>query len=146
MGVLIALYGLVFLIFSFIGQIIPTVGIVILMWFGLRNTRIGGAGPMLVYQSLTQLGAVVVSVTIVPLLWGWLIHGILKITGGTGASMRRTMHAVFYSSAARAPAAVPCLDSVGAVWWLVSCVLMVQEGHRCHGFRATAAGARAALL
>lgn len=72
------------------------------------------------------------------LLWAGLAHLFLRVTGGAAAGFRRTMHAVGYSAAAGVFTAIPCCGpNVGWIAWLVSGILMLMEGQKVGGVRAT---------
>lgn len=75
-------------------------------------------------------------------LWILLTHGLLRISGSCAHGIGRTAQAMLYSSASIAPVAVPCLGvyCLGYfiwVWWMVSAILMVMEGQKTTGLRAT---------
>jgi hypothetical protein len=70
-------------------------------------------------------------------LWGLVTHGVLFLTGRTVGGLKRTFHAICYSSGANVVTAIPCMGICwGWVWWAISAVLMVKEGQRVHGGRA----------
>ena len=74
------------------------------------------------------------------LLWGLLAHGLLRLTGETAGGLRRTLHAIYYSAGANVVSGVPCIGYYfGWIWWVVSAILMVKEGQRVGGGRATLA-------
>jgi len=74
------------------------------------------------------------------LLWGLVAHGILKIGIGRTETIRRTFQALCYGAGAYVTAVTPCLGGyVGPVWWIVGAILMVREGHKVSGLRATIA-------
>lgn len=66
-------------------------------------------------------------------------HGIMAITGPT-FGLKRTLHAMAYSSGANVATAAPCIGGyVGWIWWLVSAVIMVKEAHAARWWRAVLA-------
>lgn len=103
-----------------------------------------GAGPppvtmVLIICSMMAIAMGVgwVATLIGAAIWGLATHGLLRMTGGTEHSLRRTYQAICYSSGAFTATAVPCIGQyLGWVWWLVSAVLMVREAHQVRGGRA----------
>lgn len=93
----------------------------------------------------TSVGSVVggtAGMIILATLWALLTHGLLRISGGAERGVGRSMQAMYYSSGANLLLAVPCLGPYcgGAfvwVWWMVSAILMIMEGQRVRGLRAT---------
>ncbi|MCH8344325.1 MAG: hypothetical protein IH983_10085 [Planctomycetes bacterium] len=74
------------------------------------------------------------------LAWAGIAHGILRVTGGTAHTFRRTCHAICYSAPAGVVLAVPCCNILfGLVWWIASAAIMVKEAHKVHGARAALA-------
>ena len=74
------------------------------------------------------------------LAWGLLAHALLRLTGETRAGAARTFQALCFSSGANIVSATPCIGMYfGWIWWLVSAVLMVREGQRVSGARASLA-------
>ena len=76
-------------------------------------------------------------------VWGLMIHGMLILLCRQRGGLGRTFQAVCYSSGTCVVAAVPCLAHmlapVVAVWWPISAILMIKEGHQISGGRAAAA-------
>lgn len=78
-------------------------------------------------------------------VWGLIAHAILLVTGGTQHSIGRTYQALCYGSGANVLMAVPCFgfhlgfSGISSIWWIVSAILMLKEGQRVHGGRATLA-------
>ncbi len=73
-------------------------------------------------------------------IWGLVTHGILHLTGGCARGMARTFDALCYSSGANVLTVIPCVGPyIGWIWWVVSAVLMVKEGQRVSGGRASLA-------
>jgi hypothetical protein len=75
-------------------------------------------------------------------LWALLTHGLLKISGSTQGGLGRTMLAFFYSSGVNIIMIVPCIGPYCGgyfiwIWWMVSAILMVMEGQKVSGLRAT---------
>jgi hypothetical protein len=98
-----------------------------------------GLGRMVVGSSAILLAAMIVTVVVMPLLWGWLTHGLLVVVGGASAPMRRTFEALCYSVGPNIISCVPqdCARLAGFVWWMVAAILMLKEAHKCSGGRAT---------
>ncbi len=69
-------------------------------------------------------------------VWALVTHGLLRMTGPCGP-FRRTMQAICYSSGTLIISVIPCLGNAASIWWVVSAVLMVKDGHRIGGGRAT---------
>ncbi len=127
-------------IFLLVGQIIPSIVILSIVGFVGRSS-LGGAmlGRMVLQQGIVQQLVFLGSFAVLPLLWVWLTHGLLVLTGGVAVPMRRTAQAIFYSAGANALFAVPacgCVHMAGYGWWLVSATLMTKSAHGCHGGRA----------
>ncbi len=77
-------------------------------------------------------------------VWGLVVHGILRITGGCAHSIGRTYQALCYSAGTLAPLGIPCVGPycgtyIVWIWWVVSAILMITEGQRVNGCRATLA-------
>lgn len=77
-------------------------------------------------------------------LWCLAAHGLLRMTGGCAAPLRRTFQAICFSGGPMLFSAVPCLGiycamSISPIWWCVSAILMLREGQRVHGGRAALA-------
>jgi len=79
-----------------------------------------------------------IGVVIALVIWGLVAHGLLRLTGKTSGGIGRTYQAICYSSGANAVTAIPILGTYfGWIWWIISAVLMVKEGQKVHGGRAT---------
>ena len=76
---------------------------------------------------------------------GWILaltavaHGLLRITGRCEHGIGRTFQTMCYSSGANVVSAAPCVGMFGAVWWVVSAVVMLREGQKVSGGRAALA-------
>ena len=67
-------------------------------------------------------------------------HGILRLTGGCAFGIRRTFQVMCYSAGANVLSATPCMGQYfGWIWWSVSAILMLKDGQKVHGGRATLA-------
>lgn len=85
----------------------------------------------------------VVAMIVGAFIWGAIAHGLLLLTGPTSAGIGRTMQCILYSSGTNIANAVPCLGFyigwISAIWWAVSATLMLKEGQKVSGGRATLA-------
>ncbi len=72
-------------------------------------------------------------------LWGLVCHAVLRAGGRPAGGLGRTFQALCYSSGANAITVVPCIGDLSFVWWITSAVIMVREGQRVSGRRATIA-------
>lgn len=134
--------------FAFITQVlvsvvglVPTFG----LSFGLGlavATGVGGpgAGPGMVMVGLWLAAVVLGAIAFYMLwlvLWALAAHAMLRISGPTAGTLRRTFHALCYSSGANIISAIPwCGMYVGWLWWAISGVVMIKHSQRVHGFRA----------
>lgn len=100
----------------------------------------GSAGRLLVVFLLTTVIGSALSVLLYlvgALLWSWVGHLFLRLTGPTRGGGERTRQAVLYSSGANVLTAVPCLGwYFGWIAWVVSATLMVRRSQRVSGLRA----------
>jgi len=81
---------------------------------------------------------IVVALNVFIAISGLVAHGLLRLTGLTAGPLGRTYQAICYSSGANVCSAIPCFGIyIGWLWWLISAILMVKEGQRVHGGRAT---------
>ena len=90
---------------------------------------------------LLVASGVVLTALVIASVWAAAVHGILFLTGETTYPIRRTYHAMLFSSGPVAIAAVPCvgpylLYPASLVWWSVSAILMVMVGQKVSGVRA----------
>jgi hypothetical protein len=132
------------LLFSSVG-VLPLVLFPIILISSMRG---GGGGPGAAGVGYVFGGfflAAWLGVMALIAIWGLVTHGILRMTGGTEYTIGRTYQALCYSSGANVLMAVPCFgfhltfSGLSSIWWMVSAVLMVKEGQRVHGGRATLA-------
>ena len=73
-------------------------------------------------------------------LWTGATHLILRLIARPAAGLGRTFQAICYASGANIISAIPCLGVYfGWIWWVVSAVLMVKEGQKVSGARASLA-------
>ncbi len=113
--------------------------------FAVRSVM-GGAGlgwATVPVYALAILAGVVVCSMLVVLLWTFVTHGVLRVTGRVEHGYRRTCQALLYSAGANVFTAVPCFGLlVGSTWWAVSAILMLRRAQGVSGTRAAfAAGA-----
>jgi len=96
------------------------------LWF-----TIGGIGTI-VFGSL--------AVGLYLFVWAGIAHVMLRMTGKTAQTFRRTCHAICYSAPAGVVLAVPCCNMLfGLVWWIASAAIMIKETQKVHGARAALA-------
>ncbi len=137
-------------LFAFVTLLLTTfVGMVMGAGFMLALSAIPaftGAGPtplglfrMMIVQQLTTTGLTIVGTLLFMALWGLVTHVMLRLTGGAAHGLSRTMQAILYGYGAHAVSVVPCVGASAGIWWLVSSILMVKEGQKVHGGRATLA-------
>ncbi len=110
----------------------------------LAIPMIGGGGAGGFIGLLTTAVVIFGALAVFVLLWVASAHGLLKLTGGSSHGIGRTFEAVLYSSGTNAMVAIPCLgpfvlSTVSWFWWPISAILMLKEGQRVHGGRATLA-------
>ncbi len=127
-------------LFIFTGWAIP----IALLGLMLGLFRSGGAVTVLPMSGLVVFLSVEVCLIVLLAVWGLVTHGVLRLTGGSSGSIGRTYQALWYSSGAAALLAVPIAGIypcgfIPLIWWVVSAILMVAEGHRVHGGRAALA-------
>ena len=125
-------------IFLTFGAYIPLLVYGAAVSFGPGQSGFGG-----LWFSIGGIGTIVfgsLAVGLYLLTWAGIAHGILRITGKTAHTFRRTCHAICYSAPAGVVLAVPCCNILfGLVWWIASAAIMVKETHNVHGARAALA-------
>lgn len=124
------------LIFSLMGML----PIMVFQFFMIRSMLRGGAFSLF---SGCGLAIPIVILFLMIAVWGLVTHAVLRLTGPTAGGADRTFQAMCYSSGANVFMAVPCLGMylsvIGSIWWAISAILMIREGQRVHGLRASAA-------
>jgi hypothetical protein len=119
--------------------------------FGLMmaNLRGGGGGPAggaipisLVFMAIGLGGFLAAIVGL--LIFGAIVHAVLRIGGATRGGIGRTIAAVGFGIGPSILAAVPllgtyCLGTVGGLWAIVSTILVVSGAQAVSGLRATVA-------
>ncbi len=99
----------------------------------------GGPGPVVGGLSLIMVALALVPSVLV-IVWAAVTHLVLRLTGGTRYGFGRTCAAVCYSGGTNVLLLVPfCGTYFHWIWWLVSAAVMLREGQRVHGLRATLA-------
>jgi hypothetical protein len=78
------------------------------------------------------------------LIFGAIVHGVLRIGGPTRGGIGRTIAAVGFGTGPTILTAVPllglyCLGTVGSLWAIVSTILVVSGAQAVSGLRATLA-------
>ena len=121
------------------GIVLPVIVILALFSMNTRGNMAPAGIPLtFIFPSLT----LVVSTITLTVLWCLVIHAPLKLSGGCAHPIGRTFSCVFFSSGTLAAQLIPCLGPycfgyIVVIWWLVSAILMVMEGQRVSGLRAT---------
>lgn len=122
---------------AFCGLGLPflVIGLTILM-----NGNRQGTEMIIVSGVCMLIGSI--GILVLALVWTLLTHFLLSISGGVPHDMRRTAQAILYASSGNLLLAVPCIGAYCGiyfiwVWWMVSAILMVMEGQRVKGLRAT---------
>ncbi len=133
------LFGLITAaMFLLIGFYIPVLVYGAAVSFGMGQSGMGGMWFSIGGVTTLLVGIVVVGVYL--LLWAAIAHGVLKMTGNTAHTFRRTCHAIFYSAPAGVFLLIPlCNILFGLVWWIASAAIMIKESQRVHGARAAIA-------
>ncbi|MCZ6492859.1 MAG: YIP1 family protein, partial [Planctomycetota bacterium] len=133
------LFGLVTaVIFLTFGAYIPLLVYGAAVSFGPGQSGFGGLWFSIGGIATIVFGSLAVGLYI--LTWAGIAHGILRVTGKTAHTFRRTCHAICYSAPAGVVLAVPCCNILfGLVWWIASAAIMVKEAHKVHGARAALA-------
>jgi hypothetical protein len=106
---------------------------------GMGGGGMGGGAAIIFVVFLVMLIAGFGLTLLLILLWGWLTHVLLRMTGPVEFPVGRTFHAICYSSGANLLTAVPCIGGygLGMIWWIVSAILMTQRAQKVGGGRAT---------
>lgn len=93
--------------------------------------------------SFGMVAAGIVSLIVGPLLvilWAWLAHGMLRISGGTATGFPRTLHAFCYSAGNNFLTGIPCLGfylcPLGALWWSITAGFMLSRAQKVSKLRA----------
>lgn len=109
----------------------------------VASPRAGAANWAMGFGLLFVLVGFVVGTLVGILVWGALTHGLLRVIGNPDGSLKRTYQALCYGSGPMILGAVPCVGvyfvPIGAIWWIVSAVLMVRASQKVDGVRATIA-------
>ena len=98
----------------------------------------GGPAGLLLGPGI-GIAAVVPLVFAILLGWAAVTHLMLWVLNGDNEPFRRTAQAICFSAGAGVCLAIPCFSfyGIGWIWWIVSAVLMVKEGQRTSGGKAT---------
>ncbi len=108
---------------------------------GTANTSGLSTGVFVLIPFVTVIVGACVIPLVYMLLWGAVTHALLCLTGKRAAGIGRTYEALCYSSGVNAVAAIPCVGALISqftwIWWSVSATLMVKEGQRVGGLRAS---------
>jgi predicted Zn finger-like uncharacterized protein len=107
---------------------------VIGLFSGSAPMRGVGMAPLFVLTIFAALALLPVAV------WAGIAHVVLLATGGTRYGFGRTCEAIFYSAGTNVLLLIPgCGAYIYWIWWLVSAAIMLKQGQRVHGLRATLA-------
>jgi hypothetical protein len=120
--------------------------------FGLMmaNLQGGGGGPAgaalpisLVFMVIAGGGGFLAAIVGL-LIFGAIVHAVLRIGGATRGGIGRTIAAVGFGTGPSILAAIPllgtyCLSTVGGIWAIVSTILVVSGAQAVSGLRATIA-------
>jgi hypothetical protein len=99
-------------------------------------TPLSAMGMGVGFRALPLLGAALAGVVV----WGGVTHLMLCLLASPASGSRRTYQAICYSGGANVLSAIPCLGTYfGWIWWLVSAIIMVKDGQKVPGGRATLA-------
>ena len=120
------------------GMVLPC-GLPIL--FGSLFGSTGGVPGKVILGVLLYLASFIVIIFAILAIWSLVTHLVLKLLNGDNEPIRRTAQAICFSSGAGVFLAIPCFGiyGIGWLWWIVSAILMVKEGQRTGGGKATAA-------
>ncbi len=132
-------------LFAFItNTIIAALGVSLpLAAFAMIATMNSGRDAMeMLFASGVMLLVGGIDTLIMATLWALVAHGLLRVSGPTADGLGGTMQAMFYSSGANVPQAVPCIGPYCGgyfvwIWWVVSAILMVIERQKVGGLRAS---------
>ena len=133
------LFGLITTaMFLLIGFYIPFLAYGAAISFGMGQSGLGGMWFSI--GGFTTLLVGIVAVGLYLLLWAAITHAMLKMTGKTAHTFRRTCHAIYYSAPAGVVLLIPlCNVLFGLVWWIASAAIMIKESQKVHGARAAIA-------
>lgn len=99
--------------------------------------------PFGVVGGIASLLVAPIAVLVMMGIWGLTIQVMLALLCPQRGGLGRTFQAICYSSGTCVVAAVPCmahmLAPVVGVWWTISAILMIRQGHQISGGRAAAA-------
>ncbi len=133
------LFGLITAaLFLSIGFYLPILVYGAAVSFGPGQSGVGGMWFSI--GGFTTLIVGIIGLGLYLLVWAGIAHLVLRITGKTAHTFRRTCHAICYSAPAGVVLAVPCCNMLfGMVWWIASAAIMIKEAHKVHGARAAIA-------
>ncbi len=114
-----------------------------LMGLFIGASASGGGGSLLVGLGaglVVGLLGVGFALVLFVAVWGALTQALLHVFGAPTAGIRRTYQALCYSSGANAISGIPFVGYwAGIPWWVVSAIIMVKDGQRVSGFKASVA-------
>jgi hypothetical protein len=150
-GLQAAWYSLLSILIFMVPQVVTLVGVFLIAVAAFAGGR-GGGRVSMAFAGGTGLFVLVVagSMFVSLLLWIVSAHVLLRLTGKVQGPMRRTAHALCYSTGANFLIAVPLLGMYLSVfasaYWLVLAVVMLAEAQRVQVWRAVLAAMIAPLL
>ncbi|MFG0285397.1 MAG: YIP1 family protein [Phycisphaerales bacterium JB039] len=132
---------------------VALVGVALWLMMMMLMSTVGGAGMGAgAAIGMALLGAVMgvlfalIGFFLSAFLWAAAAHFILLLGGGTERGFVRTLQCVLYSSGANVLMIIPCANYFAWIWWVVSCAIMLKQGHRIGGLRAATAAIIAPLV
>jgi hypothetical protein len=97
-------------------------------------------GGRAAFSMVIPLAIAIVTPIVAVALWGLVAHAILVLTGPKAHGLRRTYHALGYSSGVNVVSAIPCVGVYVAplawIWWIIAATVMTREAQRVSALRA----------
>lgn len=139
-----AWYSLLSILMFMAPQVITVVVIFLIAAAAFAGGRVRG-GMSLAFAGGTGLFVLLVAGSMLASLLLWIVaaHATLRLTGAVHGSMRRTAHALCYSTGANFIVAVPLLglylSTFASIYWLALAAVMLTEAQRVQWWRAVLA-------
>lgn len=119
-------------------------GVIAILLVGTISPSSGGPNPG-TFFGIAGIGVAILLVSVVLGsfifigLWGLLIHGLLRLTGPLEQGIGRTYQALCYSAGTSVFNILALCGGqyVSYIWWIVSATIMIKDGHKVHGGRAS---------
>ena len=136
-------FAIITLMFPVMVMAIP-LGVIAILLVGRMSPSSGGPNPG-TFFGIAGIGVAILLVSVVLGsfifigLWGLLIHGLLRLTGPLEQGIGRTYQALCYSAGTSVFNILFFCGGqyVSYIWWIVSATIMIKDGHKVHGGRAT---------